>query len=375
MKKYIVKFQVIVCALLIFFLSCGKDEPQVKTKRTILVYMVASNSLSSCDVDDVNEMIASISRNNMNNCRLLIYWVTKNDDPKLIEIKKKDNKVVTLVQKKYNSNIRSTTKERMQAVINDVLDIAPAEDYGLILWSHASGWASSLTARYASHSLTDFGDDFGTTMPVDVLADALPDNVFSFVYADACYMAGIEVVYELKDKIRYFIGSVTELPADGMDYINNIPVFFSDNLDLTKCCENTFNKYDKMYGSKRTCTISLIDCSKLNELAKLCNTIHKNDNNINISSIQRYKYNSPYLFYDFAQYTSLLSTESQKEELDLLLKEIVIYKKSTPYIFNQFQINEVNYSGLSTYIMGTTQSNGVNEGYYKILDWYNDVIK
>lgn len=48
--------------------SCSKDsdEPQVIAKRTLLVYMVASNSLASCDIDDVSEIEASISANGMN---------------------------------------------------------------------------------------------------------------------------------------------------------------------------------------------------------------------------------------------------------------------------------------------------------------------
>ena len=375
MKKYIFRIQIIFLALLLVFISCGEDEPQVNTKRTILVYMVASNTLASCDEDDVNEIITSISQNGTNNCRLLIYWVTKGTDPKLIEIKKKDSSAISVVHKRYSSDIRSTTKERMQEVIHDVQLIAPADDYGLILWSHASGWASSLTARTIAPVPFDFGDDYGATMPIDILADALPYDVFTFVYTDACYMAGVEVVYELKDKIKYFIGSVTELPADGMDYFNNIPLFFADSLNLIGCCENTFNKYNSLKGSSRTCTISLTDCSKLGELAAVCNEIHRNEiGNIPTSNIQRYKNISPYLFYDFVQYTSLLATDEQKKRLDDLMRDVVLYKNATPYIFNQLSINETNYSGLSTYIMGTTQSSGVNEIYYKTLDWYNDVI-
>jgi hypothetical protein len=183
-------------------------------------------------------------------------------------------------------------------------------------------------------------------------------------------------VYELRNKTKYFIGSVTELPIYGMNYTTNIPCFFSTNLDLTQSCKNTFNHYNKQSGSARTCTISLIDCSKLDQLATLCKKIHANGTSVtDVSSIQVYKKNIPYLFYDFVQYTEMLATEGQKIALRNLMDEVVIYKATTPYIFSTLAIKEENYSGLSTYILGTTQSSGVNERYYKTLSWYKDVIE
>lgn len=378
MKNSIYLLAILLCALLMPLASCSKDsdEPQVIAKRTLLVYMVASNSLASCDIDDVSEIEASISANGMNDCRLLIYWVNNTSAPRLVEIVKKGSGTAQVVHKTYDEKIKSTTQERMQMVISDVFDTAPANDYGMILWSHASGWASSLTARSTNASLMDFGDDRGTTMPIDVLADAIPENSFSFIYTDACYMAGIEVAYQLKDKTRYFIGSVTELPIDGMDYINNIPCFLADEPDLIQCCKNTYEKYNKLYGSAKSCTISLIDCSKLDALASICKDIHMNGIKItNDYDIQKYKRTEPYLFYDFAQYTKLMANESQVEEFNKAIADAVVYKAATPYIFNSIKINPENYSGLSTYILGMSQPTSVNESYYKVLSWYNDVIK
>ena len=379
MKKYtIIIFSIIFSTLILYRTSCVdklKDEPEPNAKRTILIYMIASNSLSSCDIDDISEIESSIANNGMNNCRLLIYWVTYSNNPRLIEIKNKGNGTIRTEHKVYDNSIKSTTKERMQAVILDVKNIAPADDYGLILWSHGSGWASSLTARSFSASLTDFGDDRGSTMPIDELAQGIPNDMFTFIYTDACYMSGIEVVYELRDKTKFFIGSTTELPIDGMDYTNNIPCMFADELDLKACCENTFNKYDRLSGSFRSCTISLTDCSKLNNLATLCKEIHSNGISVtNDYNLQKYKRNEPYLFYDFVQYTKLIANEEQKEKLDSIMNEVIIYKAATPYIFNSFAIDMANYSGLSTYIVGMSLPTSVNEEYYRTLSWYKDVI-
>lgn len=366
----------IICSvcLILFIVACDNNnnsEPQPKAKRTIAIYMIATNSLSSCDVNDIEEIETYIKQYGTSGCRLLVYWVSKYNAPQLMEITKEKR----IIHKSYSDNIKSTTIERMEEVFYDISTTAPADDYGLILWSHASGWASSLTGRSIISSL-DFGEDYGSTMPIDELAKALPDNMFSFIYADACYMSGIEVVYELRNKTKYFIGSATELPADGMDYTNNLKCFFDDNVDLIQCCKNTFNKYNSLSDASRTCTIALTDCSKLDSLATLCKNIHSNENkDVNFYSIQRYKYTSPYLFYDFTQYTKLLATDEQKLALDKLMEEVVPYKAATPYIFNQFAINSENYSGLSSYIFGSSSATSKNETYYQKLAWYKDVIK
>lgn len=378
----------IILSLLCFLIniSCSKDEPQntLSAKRTVVIYMVATNTLSSNSKDDLHEISATIQSTEANDCRLLIYKDSYSELPQLLEYKKGKKEIQIIPHKTYDNETPSTTIERMKQVFDDVVNVAPANDYGLILWSHASGWAQSLAAR-SNVSPLNFGDDNGKEISISDLAEALPSGMFSFIYSDACYMSGIEVVYELRNKIKYFTGSVTELPADGMDYTNNLPCFFEDNANLIQACKNTFNKYNRLNGQSRTCTMSLIDCSKLDILASICKEIHKlGVSTTPTNQIQRYKYTSPYLFYDFAQYTKSINAidsnnntqlTSLKGDFDTIISQVVIYKAATPTIFNQFTIDANVYSGLSTYILGTTSTTGVNESYYKTLSWYKDVIK
>ncbi len=56
----------------------------------------------------------------------------------------------------------------------------------------------------------------------------------------------------------------------------------------------------------------------------------------------------------------------QAELLDIYNK-VLIDKMATPAIFNRFLIDPAHFSGLSTYIRGT--SPGVNEQYYENLAW------
>lgn len=370
------------------FLSCV-NEPEIitKKKRTVLVYMIASNSLgiNNYDAKDIKEMETGMSKYTKNDCRLLVYYVPYNADPYLFEIVKNKNQVSRKIKKTYSRDIKSTTSQRMGEVINDLAKLAPADDYGLVLWSHSDGWARSLgqgrsrnhmiqsAANSGAYFLTrDFGEDSGSTMPVDELADVIPAGMFSFIYTDACYMGSIEIAYQLRNKTKYFIGSCALLPADGMPYDKNIPHFFEDEPNLTNACIETFDYYNNQSGAYRTNTISLIDCTKLNELAVICRRIHENEKSVDISSIQPYTYDIPQnIYFDFKQYTSQISSPELIPEFENIIKDVVLYKASTPYIFGTLAIDPQKFSGVSTYILG--RGNTLNENYYKTLDWYNDV--
>lgn len=360
--------------------SCSKsNEPPTPNscKRTVLVYMIATNNLGSQNFDglDIAEMERAMAAYTDGDCRLLVYRAVYNDSPKLYEIKNNGSGAsVTEVLKEYPTRLRaSVTKSRMSEVFNDALRYAPANDYGLVLWSHSDGWARTLTGTKAA--VRDFGEDSGAKMPIDSLADAIPSHMFSFIYTDACHMGGIEVAYQLRNKTTFFIGSPTETPAYGMPYDENVPCFFEDKADLQQACENTYNSYNRMSGIYKSITISLIDCRKLNGLASVCKEIHTSPKSItSLAGFQYYNQNAPRFFYDFKQYTdSIAPNAALASQFDAALSEAVIYKACTSSIFNTLNIGSDKFSGLSTYIMGT--SPGSNEEYYLTLDWYKYVIK
>lgn len=363
------------------------DEQEQLSTRTVLVYMVASNSLGSNDFDsdDIAEMEDAMSCYTDGDCRLLLYHVNYDSGPMLTELRSDGLggcAVDTLVI--YDTTTQaSLTTDRMSQVIADAAELAPAYDYGLILWSHATGWARSLTKSTAT--IRDFGQDYGATMQIDSLAYAIPDGMFSFIYTDACYMGAIEVAYQLRDKTRYFIGSPTEIPAFGMPYDQNIPCFFQAEPDLEQACENTYtfyrdlSDYEGLSASAikyyRSITIALVDCSTLDDLAATCHSIHATARELSSTdSLQHYHISYPHFYYDFKQYTDSISSDSSlTDTFHSLMESAVPYKACTSTLFNSLTIDTAKFSGLSTYVMGT--GSDTNEEYYMTLDWYNDVIK
>ena len=369
----------IVLALLLCLVmgSCQDDDPDnpVPVKRTVLVYMVASNSLgvNTRDELDLNEMDNAIDREGLNGCRWLVYRVGPDgDNPLLFEIKKgKHGKIVHEPLEVYDTTrYASVTANRMRLVIADALRHAPARDYGLVLWSHATGWAPSLTPRNSAPRRV-FGEDNGATMPIDQLANAIPEGVFSWIYADACYMGSIEVIYQLRHCCRYFAGYPTEIHSRGMPYELTLPLLCADRADLVGACRETYEYYDIQTGSYRTFAGVVVDCSYLAEVADVCRSVQQAFSGASLDNLQCYNLNAHHFLFDFMQYYLCMADDAASVRLQALYDQLVLYHVATPMVFNRLLIVPEHFSGLSTYVLGT--SPGVNEDYYHTLDWYRDV--
>ena len=388
--RYIYFF--IIATLLFSCKDSTSDEqpPVIDAKRTILVYMVASNDLGArgYDSQDLLEMEHAIASNGTNGCRVLVFHVTNSEMPVLFEFKKMNNgKVKRTVLNNYDKSLPATSVERMSGVFDDMVRLAPAKEYGLILWSHASGWAVNLPRQKMMNKaikreflVRNYGMDGKHEMKLDELEKALPANLFDFIYADVCYMGSVEVAYQLRNKIKYLIASPTVILGEGMPYHLNLPELCADHPDLVQVCRNTFDYYNSKSGQMKSCTISLTDCTKLEPLATVCNEIFKTTTEINdISAIQNYIVPSDgiCIFFDFRQYMAERLKQSPDynlvSELDRCLSDAVVYKNATNEIFSELKIDKNNYSGLSVYIENTGGND--NDEYYRTTDWYQATRK
>lgn len=359
--------------------GCSSDshEPSqpALARRTILVYMVATNSMGSLDHDDEDlaEMDKAVAAGALGGCRLLVYRVSVDEpQPELFEIVRGKGAVAQhRGLKAYDAAPGSSvTRERMSQVVANVAALAPARSYGLVLWSHASGWAKSLTTKGAVRR-REFAIDNGHTMPLDVLASALPAGQFEWIYADVCYFGSIEVAYELRHATRYFVGSPTEIPGTGMPYDVALPYLCQDSTRLVDACQAVYSHYAARSGSEQTMALSLVDCSQLDRLAAVCRQVHASAVPLESTrGLQCYNMGGYRFLFDFMQYEQAIAPPSLQAALGQAYAAAVRYKAATVRIFDTLTIDPVRYSGLSVYIPGT--SPGVNETYYKTLQWYRD---
>ena len=122
----------LLVSLLGIWTGCSDDEPEIQTStRTVLVYMMANNSLEKFTDDNIDAMIEGASYGKLNNGNLLIYYAgSGTDDHSLYTITNNQTQLV----KQYDEQ-DPTDPAVMQQVIADVVSQYPAESYGLILWA------------------------------------------------------------------------------------------------------------------------------------------------------------------------------------------------------------------------------------------------
>lgn len=364
----------------IFFVSgCNKKDPKPTidpTPRTVLVYMVARNDLGDRKLDlmDIDEMRTAVENGALNGGRLLVYNSSNRSNPKLIELTQ--NGETTL--KTYSSDIPSTDVERIKEVMNDTRRIAPNLGYGLVLWSHGTGWIDDAGSRTALRPYS-FGaeiDDENVLhkMKITSLAKALNGFDLEFIYFDNCHMGTIEVMYELRHAASYIVASATELPLEGMPYDLNIPVFFEKSLDLTKAAKNTYGYYCSSDASTNSCTIAVVDTRRIDDVATATRKIMEQ------APVLPDDYAPLRLFrpgvvpngniYDMFHFITALSVGSSLlDEWKQAYRSAIIYHAATPTAYG---LNLSGFSGLGCNIL-TTDADADNQG-YRDLSWWNDVI-
>lgn len=360
------------------------DAPAPECPRSVLVYMIANNSLGSAkfDSDDIAEMVKAARNGDFGNSRLIVYHHARNVNPVLKEITAKGE--ITL--KSYDQSQFSVSATRMNQVISDFMDLAPATNHGIILWSHGSGWiengivenssassnATTNTSPLSSTPITpqSFGDDGGRYMNIISLARVLDGKGFDYIYFDCCYMAGIEVVYELRHCAQSIVGSATELPAAGMPYDKTLKYLLSSDANLIAAAKTTFDTYDVLSGMNRSCAISVINTKDLDTLADATRAIYYANSVTTPDFSPQYFMTSACYLFDFGQYVNNLASQLPNLAADFnnALNEVVVYKAATPKFWDILTIN--HHSGLSTYLPDFANTNRYN---YDNLQWAGDV--
>ena len=170
----------------LLFTACNQDDDPVPPEvgsRTVLVYIVADNNLSSFAKEDVEEMIAGMESVDLSSSNLLVYQ----DDrvaPVLFRISKnKKGRLEKEIIKEYAEQV-STKASVMKEVMHRAFYEYPADSYGLVYWSHADGWipypVPSASTRWIGQD-TGEGQDNRMNISdfVDVLDDGMPH--FDFI--------------------------------------------------------------------------------------------------------------------------------------------------------------------------------------------------
>lgn len=367
MSKHLI---ISILGIIILLSSCSdetlKEEPFT---RTILVYLGRDNNLYGSSDDKIESMLKGWDGQNGN---LVFYEDKRDSSPCLMEAYRENGINKTRILETYDEE-NSASPEVFSRIVRHVLNRYPADSYGLIVFSHASGWLPESTLTKPRSVITDGKAE----MDMKDFAASIPNKSFQFIIFEACFMAGIEVAYELKDKTDYIVSSSAEILSPGFQsvYSETINKLFSKVPDLQSFVEKAHEYFESQDGTSQSSTLSLIKTAGLAELKDWVKNNVQGPVPVDPAEVQHFDRYAYHLFFDFEDYFSRITDDRhQKDELSRLLDACVIYKASTPSFmlpYSGFLIEK--HSGLTTYIK---QSNYpyLNEEYKK-LKWYKEALQ
>jgi len=351
---------------------CEKPEPEPQIQLSVLIYIAADNSLGRWGDDYTN--IEQLKQGFLpSNGNIVIYHDAYDAPPRLFRlVKGTDGAIEEELITQYPEE-NSADPQVLARSLNLMRERFPANEYGLILWSHGTGWLPKgeygkyLTSanKYSSSGIMplmasdrprvkSFGEDGSSVMEIEAMAAAIPYRL-SFIIFDACLMGGIEVAYAMRHTTDYIVASPTEIITDGFPYNQIMQPLFEQTPNLKAVCNAFYNYYNDKSGSWKSATIALYHTEGLSSIANTVRSIfdaHRETLNALVphrNFIQCYDQLSTDIFFDFAHFISIISTPAEYSAFESELSKIVIHKRATPR-FMTIPINPDRFSGIATYI-------------------------
>ena len=224
---------------------CRYHEPEDDTiKRTVLVYVVAENSLCYGDYhkQDMDELDVAVD-DIPSNCRLVVY-VDDDNYPYIYVLQKdKNGQAERKTLLAYEEDRVSTSKEQLSEAINYVRTLYPSDGYGLVYWSHGSAWLPATRSIGIDNGSNTYSNN-GDKMEISALAEVLEQYpALDFLMFDACFMQSIEVDWTLRKSAKYIIASPAEIPGPGAPYQSIVAPMFASSADVEGIIDAYYHCY------------------------------------------------------------------------------------------------------------------------------------
>ncbi|MBQ9185327.1 MAG: hypothetical protein IJ151_05600 [Bacteroidales bacterium] len=381
--------------------SCGKSNNPSEdstNRRVMILYSAGFNSLHSDLQKNINELKTGWLPTKKNGQDVVLV-VSKpmngsysaQTSPLLLRLYKSGNTVVTDTIKVYSNGRKLVDAESFKSILQDIKSLYPAEGYGMIFSSHATGWLpegyysnpdyyeDSYTKGkpsrrtlgqevYVEHNVTRSAE-----MEVEEMAAAIPYKL-DYLLIDACFAGCVEVAYAFKDKADVIGFSQAEVLTYGFDYTTMSEILLKEKAP-EKVCKNFIERYAAMTGDWRSATISAVRTSKIDALAKICKELNQKYSaaisSLDWTTVQPYFGGEKYWFFDLEDiYLQAGITDEERTRLEAALDDCVIYKGTTGQYYSAVDAksHKVNvFSGFSMFLKSVPGDYIHN--FYKGLGW------
>jgi hypothetical protein len=384
----------ITCCLFPLFLSACHDEDDLddprEAARVLLVYLGGDSNLSHETLLKINAMQEGWQ---VGDAPVIIYRddVSPGGSCLLRLAGERDGWYALDTLATYDEE-NSASSSVLRRVTEYVKRHYPAKSYGLLLFSHASGWLPAGTLQKpltgGTRSLIiDKGDGTQREMDVVDFASALPDGMFDFIVFETCLTANVELVHALRHKTDYIVASTAEIISPGFTPI--YPTALAYLLDTRGSLPDNLRSFAESYfhcasldpGYHFSATISLIHTAALDELAQTAREIYRQqtpftdfDDLQHFDRPGQYDHDTPTLsrYFDLDQYIKKIASPAGYADFQQVMAKVVLYEGHTSqFLFfvggeNGFEIT--HHCGLTTYLE-RPELPYINAG-YRETSWY-----
>ena len=391
MEKNFLRTLAIVLWQVFLFTSCEKDSNIVtkkESKRAVFVYMIADNDLDFYATANINEMETFMAYNpeagsvyvyidrakNRKTAHPILYQITADTSAKI------NSKIIKVYPENNSANEKVFAEALSQvqticAINNEFLR-------GLVLWSHGSAWlpeSVSLASQRAT-AVKSFGldqtmannENHNAEMDVRKLAIILNNYHFDFILFDACFMASIEVFYELRNTTDYIIASPTEVLATGFPYKDILTDMLSTTVNYQKIAQKYVAFFQQKKGVLQSASVVTVKTAELPQFATLfkyyLNTISRE---ITDQKWLQYSQDEVDYLFDLGQVADYLQKEQTNKKLTEQLGRLITNYHHTSYFFGKIPLQKS--SGISIYIPQSATLQNDEYEFYKTLSWTNAV--
>ena len=398
--------------LLVFGVSCRKDDfrtgnmddqPRSSTagrvqepinRRVLLLYSAGYNSLSGYLRDDIEDLAAGdfVPGNHIGDNILLVFSrlpiysgnYTTPKAPALFRLYKDGHGQVirdTLDLPGIGPETLASSAGTLNKVLQFVKSTYPGSTYGMVFSSHGTGW---LPEGYFNNPGNYDGGDIWSVgkrsigqdlvgkesheIELKDFRDAIPMRL-NYIIMDVCLMGGVEVAWELREKVDTIAFTQTETLAYGFDYQKMARrLLVPGEEGVLGATQDYFIQYDTQTGQNRSATVSLLDLQQMDLLAEVCADLFEKYRDViatmNHNPVQRYFRYDKHWFYDLEDILVHAGiTDEEHAQLTAALDRCILYKAATPSFLS---IPIEHFSGLSMFL----PSNG--SAYLKA--WYKENI-
>ena len=408
----------------------GPSEAPVVTEydRVVILYSPGYNTISDYLKGDVREIINSpaeyipikggrkaliVFSHNTERA----YDFTTPTSPYLIRIMRDyDGSILCDTLATMEKGTRIIDPEVARHVLSVIGEYFPSKHYGMIFSSHGTGWlpkgyygtekdddpiiwsgapalageanaANEAPEGAVPYRLPDPDDIPVKSVGNEVEQDArgktwayemdLPEFVkacplhLDYLLLDCCLMGGIETAYEWRNVADYIGFSAAEIPADGFYYTPLCKHLFYDTPAAPlEVCNDFYLRALTRSGSQRTAVISYIDCSRLEEFARVSARIFEKYRAeiaaVNPAEVQGFFRHNQHYFYDMLDIVEKAGvTGDDLAEFTAALNACVLYRNHTEKVMGSVKVDR--FCGFSMFL--PCNGNATLYDFYKGLAW------